>query len=1081
MKKISARVCAAALLASPFTYAAEPTPVPVSAPVTAPGHYGDTPLGFEENQGQAGTGVRFLAHGNGFETLLEPTSVALLLYRPDAQAPAANLAARAGHAVGGERARRESRQLLRMRLVGADGAASMRGSHPLPGYVNYLRGDDPTHWQVGLPTFAETDVAGVYPGIDLKYYGTHRRLEYDFVVDAHANPDRIRLAVDGAQPVLGPDGELRLRTGRTRQATDIVFHKPVVYQQSAERREPVAAAFVLDARGNVGFKLGAYDHSRQLIIDPVISYASYFGGTAEDEINGSALNGANQLYVVGQSHSSDLPGAAGEFQGGRIAGKNDNYHDAFVTKFSADGSTVVWTTYLAGSQDDFATAVAVNAADQAYVVGYTNSCGPPSSTPSFPFTSDAVQTLCSPAVLGFNNYESNGGSYDAFLVKLSADGKTLLYGTPLGGGNNDFASSVAVDAAGKVYIVGETSSTQYFYAVSSNLSDVPSYPVNNHGHASIGTSNYPTTSGAFYSNVTESKMYTSTDGSGNVSGATDEQAFLTVLSADLHTMLYSTLIGGGVLGGCGNGQCNTNGLAVAVNANGIAFIGGNTSSAHWPTTSGAFAATCTNAGAANSQCAMTGWLAAFDPTKSGAASLVFSTYINGSSAGTNGGATLHPGSDVFGLATDSKGNVVATGDTNANDFPTTAGAFQTACASAADGNGDANVCVNAFVTKLSPSGATLWSTYYHGGAFTGGASVIGNGIALDASDNVYVVGTSNVPSIPLLNPVASNPTSQVDAMLFELSADGKTLLAGTFLGSGGGVSVDNNALHLDGNQNAYFSGSQAPNTYGGTSFPTTVNAFSTTIKGADGWVVKMATHAQVSTTTLAVTPNLAPPGASVSFTATVAGVAGVATPTGTVSFNNGATVLGTAPVQAMGVATLSSSALAAGTYAVVAVYSGDALYMTSSSAAQSLSIAAPTPAPTVTLTAAPASIVLGASSTLTWSSTNATSCTASGSWSGVEAVSGASAQTPSAVGTPSYTLACSGAGGSANATATVTVAAAPVAPAPPASPPASSSPPVAPAHGGGGAVDLWSLGALLGLGIVGSRRRAGVRAASHRS
>ena len=605
--------------------------------------------------------------------------------------------------------------------------------------------------------------------------------------------------------------------------------------------------------------------------------------------------------------------------------------------------------------------------------------------------------------------------------------------------------------------MGETSSTQYFYAVSSNLSDVPSYPVNNHGQASIGASNYPTTANAFYSNTTESKLYTTTDGSGNVSGSTDEQAFLTVLSADLHTMVYSTLIGGGILGSCGNGDCNTNGLAVAVNAGGIVFIGGNTSSAHWPTTTGAFAPTCANAGAANSQCPMTGWLAAFDPTKTGPASLVFSTYVTGSSAGTNGGNPLYPGSDVYGLAVDSKGNVVATGDTNANDFPTTTGSFQPTCVLSTDGNGDSNVCDNAFVTKFSPTGATVWSTYYHGtAAFSGGAFVVGNAVALDASDNVYVVGTSNVPSIPLLNAVATNAASQADVMLFELSADGKTLLAGTFLGTGGGVSLDN-SLHLDSNNNAYFSGSQAPNPYGGTSFPTTTNAFDTTIQGSDGWVVKMAVQPQVAATTLVVSAGTVAPGATVTFTATVAGVAGAAIPTGTVTFKNGSTALGTGTVNGSGIATLASTTLAAGTYSVIAVYSGDALYSTSSSTAQALTVAVPTPAPTVTLTAAPATMTLGQTNTLTWSSTGATACTASGGWSGSEATSGTASETPTAAGAVSYVLSCTGAGGKGSATANVTVNAAA----------ASSSG----SHGGGGALDWCTLGGLLAFCAGGLRRQ----------
>jgi hypothetical protein len=990
-------------------------------------------MSFEPNHGQSDSAVQFLARGNGYTAFLESNSATLLLSRTDVGGGIEASTPRDKH-------RTESRQVLRMRLIGGASDAPMRGEKPLPGYVNYMNGGDSSKWRVGLPTFAATAVHGVYPGIDLVYYGTHRKLEYDFVVAPNADPRRIRLAIDGAHPILEPNGELRLRVAGSRRESEVVLQKPNVYQMVAGERRSVGSAFKIDARGRIEFKLAAYDPRTALIIDPVISYASYFGGTGEDEINGSALNASNQLYAVGQTLSAALPSSAGEFQANGNGGVGG--HDAFVTKFSADGSTVLWTTFLAGSADDFATGVAVNAADQAYVVGYTYSCLNPgefNNTPStavrFPFTSDAIQPLCSAGYNQPETGESDGGSADAFLVKLSSDGKTELYGTPLGGSQNDFASGIVLDAAGRPYIVGETNSTQYYKcaAVGPHCNDIPSYPVDNHGNADIGPSNYPTTSNAFYSNVAESLQYATTDpNSGNTGGPQDEQAFITVLSADLHSFVYSSLIGGGIIGGCGNGACNTNGIAVAVNAAGQAFIGGNTSSAHWPTTAGAFAATCPNAGNANSQCPMTGWLAGFDSSKSGAASLLFATYMNGTSAGLDsGGNPLYPGGDVYGLAVDSQGNVVVTGDTDADNYPTTAGTLQPACVQFGDGNGNSKRCVSAFITKLSPTGATVWSTYFGPTTQTGnGALVVGNGVALDTKDNVYVVGTSNLATLPLVNPITSNQAQNDDAFVIELSSTGSTELMGTFLGANGNLTVDNNALHIDSGLNVYISGSQAYCTNCTTTFPTTPGAFATTGLGgsADGWVLKLATQRQIPITTLVVSPAAVAPGSSVTFTATVAGVAGLATPTGTVSFNNGTTVLGTGTVSGLGVATLTSTTLAVGTYSVVAVYSGDALYATSSSSAQALTVAAPTPAPTVTLAAAPTSITLGKTSTLTWSSSHATACTASGGWSGSQATSGSVTVTPTAVGTASYVLTCTGTGGSGNATANVSVIAAPPAP-----------------------------------------------------
>ena len=602
-------------------------------------------------------------------------------------------------------------------------------------------------------------------------------------------------------------------------------------------------------------------------------------------------------------------------------------------------------------------------------MGYTNSCingtTTLSATGTFPYTADAVQQLCNPNA--GNNEEVNTSGYDAYVVKLSSDGKSLLYGTPLGGTSNDLASAVALDAAGNIYIVGETLSTYYHYASEmKNDSDTPAYPINNHGQPSIGVANFPTTANAFYSNTTESMLYETTGGDGSISGATDEQAFLTVISADGHSLIYSSLLGGGIIGGCGNGDCNTNGLAIAVNANGIAYIGGNTSSAHWPTTPGSFAMTCSNAGQARSQCPMTGWVAAFDPKKSGASSLLFTSYVNGTSAGTNSGNQLFPGSDVYGIAIDSTGNAVLTGDTNAIDFPTTKGVFQPACVDPSnDGNGDSNVCVNSFLTKLTPNGSTVWSTFYGGtGAFSAGQVVVGQGIALDANDNVFVVGATNVPSLPLKNPIVTAPGGGNDGYVVELSTDASSLLFGTYLGAGGGINI-NNSLHLDSADNAYFSGSQGVNPYGGTSFPVTSNAAQKSLMGnVDGFVVKMATQAAPTATVLTVSPNPATPTQTITFMANVTSTAtGIsAAPTGTVSFMNGTTVIGTGTI-ASGAATYAGM-LTAGSYSITAVYPGDANYAASTSAAVSLTVSA-TSNTTTMLTVSPATAVLGQAVTLT--------------------------------------------------------------------------------------------------------------------
>ncbi len=932
--------------------------------------YGQMPLHFELNVGQAEAPAKFVARGPGYRILLEPSAATIQLHHATATE------ARQGTAAP------EQLETVRLTMLGGNPNASIAAQQPSSTYVNYMTGPNHKDWRLGVPTSLQAHTASLYPGIDLVYYGNQRALEFDFMIAPGADTAKIRMAVTGATATVASDGSLELQTAKNADAHDLRFGKPVLYQMVNGKRVPVEGWFTVAANGEVGFRTGTYDHARELVIDPIISYASYFGGSSDDGINATVLNAVGQLYAVGSTKSLDLSGTTGEFQPTNVGSAyNNNYPAAFVTKFSADGSSILWTTYLSGIGDSEAYGVAVNAADQPYIVGYTDACGSNGTSYNtageFPFTSNAVQTLCNPALIGFNNYESNSGGADAFLVKLSSDGKTELYGTPLGGTATDIARSVALDSSGKVYIVGETISTMYTYSSDlTRTSDVPSYPINNHGTAAVGTSNYPTTANAFYTNITESKNNAVTCSSatgncpgisaGSMSGPQDEQAFLTVLSRDLGTIVYSSLLGGPMLGGSGNGTSATNGIAVAVNTNGIAYIGGNTSSAHWPVTANAFASTCANGGAASSTCNLTGWLAAFDPTKAGTASLLFNTYVNGQSAGKSGtGTTNFPGSDVFGVATDTTGNVIMTGDTNAVDFPTTTGVLQPACVKFNDGNGNTGVCESeAFLTKVSPAGAIVWSTYL-GATQQDIGQTAGRGVATDASNNVYVYATAGSPYLPTKNSIAA--ANGNDAYVAELSPTASTLLLGTYIGIGGGFTADNNSLPIDANATVYLSGSQAPNPYGGTSFPVTSNAADKTIQGSDGFVLKLITQQQPSATELTVSPSgTATPSQTVTLTATLtttSKLTGTLLPTGAVTFLNGTATVGTAKLGATGLATFTGT-LASGTYNITASYPGDTAFAASISGSTQLTVSAAS-ATTTTETVTPAASTYGSPEVLT--------------------------------------------------------------------------------------------------------------------
>ena len=253
-----------------------------------------------------------------------------------------------------------------MRLEGADPHALLRGETKLGGHSNYLTGNDRSQWRTNVPHFGKVRYTDVYPGIDLVYYGKEGLLEYDFVVAPGANPGRIRFRMDGAQSMkLSPEGDLvlTLNNGETRH------RKPVIYQDGAEGRTQVAGGYTI--RGNqVSFKLGEYDRTRPLVIDPVLSWSGYIGGTSADTGTSVAVDSQGNAYITGQTQSlTGFPTTNG-FQTSH-GGSPAVYTDAFVTKLNAAGNAILYSTYLGGNDLDLAQSIVVNAAGEAYVTGHT--------------------------------------------------------------------------------------------------------------------------------------------------------------------------------------------------------------------------------------------------------------------------------------------------------------------------------------------------------------------------------------------------------------------------------------------------------------------------------------------------------------------------------------------------------------------------------------------------------------------------------------------------------------------------------------------------------------------------------------
>ncbi|MGH9282958.1 MAG: SBBP repeat-containing protein, partial [Acidimicrobiales bacterium] len=373
--------------------------------------FGALPLRFEANRGQAGEDADYLVRGRGYTASLAATGLSL--------------------AVAGT----SSGSTVRMRLAGADGSVAPRQGEQLSGVSNYLSGDDPARWLLGVPGYQSVTYPGAYPGIDVVYRGAKSGLEYDFVVAPGADPDRIRLAFDRPAAVDG-DGDLVIGT----PAGPVRHERPVVYQEDGGRRQPVEARYVATAAGQgatVRFGLGAYDASRPLVIDPAVVYSTFVGGPIGDAVNGIAVDGAGNAYVAGSTTSPDFPTTPGAAQTTKGAGTTD---DAFVAKFNPAGNGLVYSTFLGGGAADVANAIALDGSGNAYVAGTTSST-------NFPMAGAFQGT--------------RGSDSDAFVTKVNAAGSGLVYSTYLGKTGNDLGLGVAVDAGGSAYVTGSTASSDF--------------------------------------------------------------------------------------------------------------------------------------------------------------------------------------------------------------------------------------------------------------------------------------------------------------------------------------------------------------------------------------------------------------------------------------------------------------------------------------------------------------------------------------------------------------------------------------------------------------------------------------------
>jgi hypothetical protein len=557
------------------------------------------------------------------------------------------------------------------------------------------------------------------------------------------------------------------------------MRKPVVYQGDGAARRQVAGRFVLAARNEIGFDLGEYDRSRPLVIDPTLVYASYIGGAQDNRLYGLAVNANGEAYVTGSTVAANFPATVGAIQpnpSGCAPGDCSvtSGSDAFVAKISADGTQLIYATYLGGNNADEALAIAVDSGGNAYVTGDTYSNDFPLVNP--------YQKLCSPTGqfdLTTSRFVSlrhsceahpageplvySAGVPDVFIAKLDPTGTQLLYSTFFGGSGNDSATGIGLDADGNIYIAGSTSSIY--------RPDAGFYP---NGQFVA----YPITPSAYENSVPAD----------NTQNANYFMGFVAKFSPDGQSLLYSSVLGGVVAKSTSSlGQALT---SMAVGQNGVVGIGGIVYVPGFPAQN-AILEVCPLNQNSSVVCYASGFVAAMDTTQSGPASLVYSTYLTGR---TPIGAT----SQVNAVAMDMGNNLYATGSTQAHDFPGTAGTLSPGCTT----SDETRVCNDAFVLKVDPAGNLIWSTYYGTGAPLC-PSVTGLAIAADSNSNVYIAGNTLGCGLPIESPFQS-AVHGANAFVTAFSPDGAQVTFGSYYGGSGTETPSGIALDADGN--LYFAG-----------------------------------------------------------------------------------------------------------------------------------------------------------------------------------------------------------------------------------------------------------------------------------
>jgi len=663
--------------------------------------FGELPLSFVPTSVDSLTeaGVRFQVAGMGGALYFSPDNLVMVF--PHEQGNTDSIA-------------------VQMQFEGANPESNIRGFGTLPGTVNYFNDPDPTRWKTDIPTYGGIDYDEIYPGIDVSYEGIDGRLKSTYLVSPEADPAQIRWRYSGTQSL-----EIDATTGDLHITLDdhsaLIEQAPIAWQDIGGQRIPVDVSYRIVENETIGFNVGYYDLNYPLIIDPVLVYSSFFS-TNESSGYAIQLDTDGNIYLTGSIYYPPpafyfpIVNAFQPTHGGATCGSNGgSCPDAFVMKLNPTGNQVLFSTYLGGSGHDLAFDMAVDAAGNVVVAGVTRSINFPTVSAIFP---TSIEQSCQ-GILCWG---------DGFVTKLSAAGNALIYSTYLGGTLTDSIDALAMDAAGNVFLTGYTYSTNFpvanaLFPTSKGDTDLFVAKLNQTG-STLFFSTY------LGGSLHEGQGDIAVDSNGNIylSGRTSStdfpvtpatayqpvygggeytlDAFIVKLAPLASSILYASYLGG---------PGSDSGDSIAVNETGV-YVTGQADTG-FPLTSGVY-------DSSHACCGMDIFVAKFDPNASGAASLVYSTYVGGASE-----------DQPLGVRALEDGSVYVVGRTESADFPLASPIQSSPAKTGGESDG--------FIFRLNPAGkGLLFSTYLGGQRNDCDRFERVTSIAFDFAGNIYVTGDS---------------------------------------------------------------------------------------------------------------------------------------------------------------------------------------------------------------------------------------------------------------------------------------------------------------------------------------------------